>query len=234
MLTPSSNTVLEPITAAMLAGIPEASVHFSRFRVTRIALSKESMAQFDRAEITRAAGLLADARVNVIGWNGTSAGWLGFAADEELCSQITQATGIAACTSVLALNEIFRRTGVKRFGLVSPYTYDVQERIVANYRAAGFECVAERHLSIQDNYAFSEVGAEELCAMIRSVAEVGPEAITVLCTNLRAAPLIDALERELGIPIYDSVAAVVWKSLRLVGTDARRVHGWGRLFQEVF
>ena len=39
MLTPSSNTVLEPVTQAMLAGLPEVSVHFSRFRVTEIALS---------------------------------------------------------------------------------------------------------------------------------------------------------------------------------------------------
>ena len=31
MLTPSSNTALEPITRAMLAGIADVSVHFSRF-----------------------------------------------------------------------------------------------------------------------------------------------------------------------------------------------------------
>ena len=28
MLTPSSNTALEPITSAMLAGMPEVSAHF--------------------------------------------------------------------------------------------------------------------------------------------------------------------------------------------------------------
>ena len=49
MLTPSSNTVLEPVTTAMLAGLPEVSVHFSRFRVTEIALSADSLAQFDDA-----------------------------------------------------------------------------------------------------------------------------------------------------------------------------------------
>ena len=39
MLTPSSNTVLEPVTTAMLAGLPEVTAHFSRFKVTEIALS---------------------------------------------------------------------------------------------------------------------------------------------------------------------------------------------------
>lgn len=233
MLTPSSNTVLEPVTAAMLSGLPEVSAHFGRFRVTEIALSQRALGQFDDGEILRAAELLAHAKLHCIGWNGTSSGWLGFDADERLCERITGATGIPACTSVLALNEIFGATGVARFGLVSPYRDDVQERIVANYARSGFECVAERHLGLQDNYSFSEVGADRLRAMVREVARAKPQAITIFCTNLRGAPLAAELERELGIPIYDSIATVVWKSLRLAGVDTRRVQGWGRLFREV-
>jgi maleate isomerase len=231
MLTPSSNTVLEPVTTAMLAGLTEASAHFGRFRVTEIALSERSLAQFDEAEILRAAELLSHAKVQSIGWNGTSSGWLGFEADERLCRRITEATGVAACTSVLALNEIFERTGVKRFGLVTPYRDDVQERIVKNYERSGFECVAERHLRIQDNFSFSEVTADELRAMTREVARQRPQAITIFCTNLRGAPLVAELERELGIPIYDTIATVVWKSLKLTGVDPRRITGWGRLFE---
>ncbi len=56
MLTPSSNTVLEPVTAAILAGLPEVSAHFGRFRVTEVALSGPALAQFDDTEILRAAG----------------------------------------------------------------------------------------------------------------------------------------------------------------------------------
>lgn len=232
MLTPSSNTVLEPVTTAMLAGLPEASAHFGRFRVTEIALSDQALAQFDDTEILRAAELLAHAKVRTIGWNGTSSGWLGFEADERLCRRIAEATGVAACTSVLALNEIFERTGVKRFGLVTPYRDDVQQRIVENYARSGFECVGERHLRIQDNYAFSEVSADQLRAMTREVASAKPQAIAVFCTNLRGAPLVAELERELGIPIYDTIATVVWKSLKLAGADVRRVGAWGRLFQD--
>jgi len=233
MLTPSSNTVLEPVTTAMLGGIPEASVHFGRFRVREIGLEDTLLEQFDDEAILRAAGLLADARVRVIAWNGTSSGWLGFGADARLCEGITRATGVAACTSVLALNEIFERTGVRRFGLVTPYRDDVQARIVGHYRAAGFECAAERHLGIQDNFAFSEVSADVIRGMTREVARARPQAITIFCTNLRGAPLAAALEAELGIPVYDTVATAVWKSLRLAGVDVTRVRGWGRLFQDV-
>ena len=233
MLTPSSNTTLEPVTAQMIAGLPEASAHFGRFRVTEIALSDRALSQFDDSEILRAAELLAHAKVDVIGWNGTSSGWLGFDADERLCQRITEATGIPACTSVLALNEIFHVTGVERFALVTPYRDDVQAAIVKNYALSGFRCVAERHLRLQDNFSFSEVGADEIRRMVRDVARDKPQAITIFCTNLRGAPLVEELEAELGIPIYDTIATVTWKALALAGADPARVRGWGRLFREV-
>jgi maleate isomerase len=233
MLTPSSNTILEPVTTRMVAGLPEVSAHFGRFRVTQIALSDEARGQFDAGEILRAADLLSHANVGVIAWNGTSSGWLGFDADERLCRRIVEATGIPACTSVLAQNEIFRLTGIERFGLVSPYRDDVQAAIVANYAASGWRCVGERHLGLQDNFSFSEVGADAIRRMAREVATARPQAISIFCTNLRGAPLVEELEDELGIPVYDTIATVVWKSLRLAGTDPRRVTGWGRLFREV-
>ncbi|MEO7336342.1 MAG: aspartate/glutamate racemase family protein [Caldimonas sp.] len=237
MLTPSSNTTLEPITARLLAGIPEASAHFGRFKVTEIALSGAALAQFDPTGILAAAELLSHARCHVIGWSGTAAGWLGFETDADLCASIERHTGIPACTSVLALNEILELSGVRRLGLVTPYRDDVQAAIVDNYAAAGIDCVAERHLGLQDNFSFSDVTRDQLHDMVAGVmsgpASGRPEAVAILCTNLPGAPLVEELEAEFGIPVYDSVATVVWKSLRLAGADVRRITRWGRLFREL-
>lgn len=230
MLTPSSNTTLEPVTTAMLAGLSDVSVHFSRFRVTEIALTQDALAQFDNAPILAAAALLAHAKVEAIAWNGTSAGWLGFSADERLCQQIGAATGIHAGTSMLALNEILVATGVRRIGLVTPYIAPIQNRLIANYTKLGIACVAEPGLGIQDNFAFAAVPDEILIAMTRAVAAHKPDAIAVICTNLRFAPLVARLEQELGLPIYDTIATAVWKSLKLAAIDPARVCGWGRLF----
>ena len=229
-LTPSSNTVLEPICSRILSDVPDVTCHFSRFVVRQINLSGQALAQFDPAPILQAAELLADAKVQVICWNGTAAGWLGFEADEQLCKQITDVTGIAACTAVLSFNEVFRMTGVKKFGLVSPYLGSVQEAIINNYKQHGWECVAEDHYEDKGNFSFSEYTEEQIAASISQVAKAKPDAITVYCTNLRGAPVVDALEKELGIPIYDSVAVCVWKSMKVAGADPKRVKGWGRLF----
>lgn len=232
MLTPSSNTTLEPVTAAMMRDVPGASVHFTRFRVTEIALSAQALAQFDDTEILRAAEHLAHAKVDVIAWNGTSACWLGFPADERLVARIEQATGIPACTSVLAFREIFERTGVRRVGLVTPYLDDVQARILTNWSAAGFTCAAEWHLGLQDNFSFAEVAPETIATMARDVAAALPDAIAVVCTNMDGASLASGLEAELGIPVYDSIATAVWKSLLVAGGDPAALKGWGRLFSD--
>jgi maleate isomerase len=233
MLTPSSNTSLEPITTAMIAGLSEVSAHFSRFKVTEIALSNKALAQFNNDELLRAAELLADARVDAIGWNGTSSGWLGFDADVRLCERITAETGIPATTSMLALNEILAQRKVTRLGYVTPYLDDVQARILENYAKLGIACQGERHLGLQDNFSFAEVPVTQLDAMTREVATQRPDAIAVICTNLKAAPSVAKLERETGIPIYDTIATVVWKCLKLAGVDTNRVTGWGSLFEQV-
>ena len=101
MITPSSNSVLEPVTSSMTAGVTGVTAHFSRFRVTEIALDTAALNQFDAAVMLPAADLLADAKVDAIAWNGTSASWLGVHRDISLCAAITARTGAysLACRS---------------------------------------------------------------------------------------------------------------------------------------
>jgi maleate isomerase len=231
MLTPSSNTVVEPMASTILRDVSDVSVHYSRLPVTEISLTKTSARQFELDAYLAAANLLADAKVHVIGWNGTSASWSGFEADERLCRAIAQAFNVESTTAVLAINELLVALKSRKLAFVTPYTAQVQSRIMEVYEKAGFECVAEHHSGKQVNYAFAEIGDDELTGAIRSVARAEPDAIVVMCTNLRAAHLVDRLEAELDIPILDSVAAFVWKAAQLCGIDTRGIKGWGRLFQ---
>ena len=231
MLTPSSNTVLEPMTLNMLRDLDDVSAHFGRFRVTEISLSDYGLGQFDPEPFLYAAELLADAKCDVIAWNGTSGGWRGFDYDRAICQKITARTGAHASTSILANNELFARNGVQRFGLVTPYTDDVQSKILVNYATAGFDCVAERHLGISENFAFSEIDDDVIMDMCRDVAKKKPQAISIICTNMRGAHLAEKLEAELGIPIYDSISVVVFRALELAGIAPTRVKGWGQIFQ---
>jgi maleate isomerase len=232
MITPSSNSVLEPVTSAMLAELPDVTAHFSRLRVTEIALDAPALGQFDPGHILPAAELLADAKVGSVAWNGTSASWLGIARDETLCAAIAARTGIPATTSTLACLEAIRLAGRSRVGLVTPYTDDVQTRIGEVWRGASSPVHAERHLGIRDNFSFGEVTPATIAEMIRAVVGEGCDVVVILCTNMNGARIAGALERELDVLILDSVAVTLWRSLQIAGADVGRLGEWGRIFRE--
>jgi len=119
MLTPSSNTALEPLTAALLARTPHVTAHFARLRVTEIALSAAALGQFDHAPQLAAADLLADAKVHAIAWNGTAGGWRGFDADRALCAAITARTGAPATISTLATLDALAALEARRIAFVT-------------------------------------------------------------------------------------------------------------------
>ena len=216
----------------MLAGTPEITAHFSRFKVTEIALAPGALAQFDDSEILRAAELLAHAKVDVISWNGTSASWLGFERDKQLKARIEAATGIKASTCVLSLLDILARLGATRQALVSPYTADVQAKIIATYATAGITCPAERHLGIADNFTFGTVSQDQIRGMMTEVMRAESEVITILCTNMNGAGLAPEMEAKADAMVLDSVAVTLWGCLIEAGIRPDRITGWGRIFTD--
>jgi maleate isomerase len=233
MLTPSSNTVLEPVTTRLVAALDATTAHFSRFRVTRISLDTEDLDQFDPSPMLAASRLLADAKVDVITWNGTSASWLGLKTDEKLAADIAAETGIAASTCILSLMDAMKRMGVRRYSLVSPYTTDVQDKIVDNFSRLGFELADERHFGLSDNFSFATVTRNQLGAAMRTVAAAKPDAILVLCTNLDGAAVAADIEAETGVPVLDSVVVTLWGALRTAGRTTAGLAPWGQALSRI-
>lgn len=231
MLTPSSNTVLEPYTSRLLEPLfPRVSAHFGRFRVTRIALDDGASDQFRTDPILVAAELLADARMDVMAWNGTSASWLGFDTDARLCEAIFARTGIPATSAVLSLNRLIQETGAQRIAFVTPYTQDVEAHIARNYTALGLDVVACARRDLADNFSFATVSEETIEAMCTQVAAARPDAIAILCTNMRGALVGAQVEQRLGVKVFDSVSATLWGCLRAIGVSTDPLAGFGSLF----
>jgi maleate isomerase len=230
MITPSSNTALEPITSAITASLQRDvfTVHYSRFPVKVISLDPASLAQFEHERIVEAAQLLADARMDVIAWNGTSGAWRGIADDRALCDAIAAATGAAATTSTLAQLAAFRALSIQRYSLAVPYVDNIREAIVRTYASDGFECVKSVGLGITVNTAFAEVDYDSMRDLIRRADHPEAQAIVVVCTNFPAPYVVEELERELGKPIFDSILVTLWETLNLIDRPIP-ITGWGRL-----
>jgi maleate isomerase len=209
LLLPSSNTVVEPEATRLLPPDGSVTAHFSRLGVTLISDDAASLGQFAPPAMLAAARLLADAEVDLLAWAGTAASWLGFARDEALAAAFARDFAIPATTSVLAINGRLAALGARRIGLVTPYIAALERQISANYRAAGIATVAAERLDLTVNTDYGRVAPAQIAAMCRRVAVARPDAIVIMCTNLRGAPVAGALAAELGIPVLDSVAVTI-------------------------
>jgi maleate isomerase len=228
-ITPSSNTVLEPLTSLMSRGLDDrVSHHFARFKVEAISLETRHTEQFSQAAMLPAADLLSDAAVDAIIWNGTSGAWNGVDADRELCRLISQQTGVPSSTSTLAQLEVIRELGFARCGLAVPYTADVTARITDVYSAEGVRIVASAHGGVRGNREMALVSDEAVRALVRAADSPEAECLLVICTGMAGAQVVADLEHELGKPIFDSIAVTLWKALRMVEIDPR-IEGWGSL-----
>ncbi|WP_421761819.1 maleate cis-trans isomerase family protein [Devosia sp.] len=231
MITPSSNTSLEPMTALLLAGAPEITAHYARIRVTEITIGAKGLAQFDAAPMLEAASLLADMRPQAIVWNGTSGGWRGLEADRQLCAALEERTGIATTTMTLALVDLLRKKQMQRIAFVTPYTGDVQARILDTFTREGFVCSTSPCLGISENFAFATVPSAAMNRMVANAAADRPDVILPFCTNLAATPYAAAWEAQFGIPVYDSIAMAARAGIELSGGSPAAITGFGSVFE---
>lgn len=228
-ITPSSNIIVERVTLAMTRDIPDVSPHFARFG---FAGSTDTVVEdYHWPSMLGAAQLLADAHVDLICWNGSKGGELGFERDRVLCERITEAHGIPAVTSVLALDALLRGANIDRIGFVTPFRQPVNDKIVGRWREADYDVVADLGAGLSDNFSYSTMTPETLAQMARQVADSKPDAILFYCTNLPGAGLCAAMEEELGVPVLDSVSAGVWGALDALGLGGSLPGKWGRLLR---
>lgn len=221
MLAPSSNTVLEPETVKLLPADGSVTAHVSRLRVVQVSAQDSSLQQFDLDRVLAAAELLADAKVDLILWNGTAASWLGFDNDERLVAAVEKRTGIRTTTAVIAINQRLARLGARRIGLVTPYVAALEARIIENYRAIGVTVAGAVRRDLTDNTAIAEISPTEIAAMAREAARAPVDAILILCTNLAGSSVAGALEAELGAPVLDSVRVAVEHGLERLAEAPR-------------
>ncbi|MBS1165054.1 MAG: Asp/Glu/hydantoin racemase [Proteobacteria bacterium] len=216
MLIPSSNTVVEPETNRLIPPGEPVSVHISRLKVVQLTADDGSLRQFELDRILAAADLLADAKVDLILWNGTAASWLGFERDAVMIKAIEEATGIRATTAIVALNDRLKDIGARRIGLVTPYVEALERRIIDNYEAAGFEVAAAVRANLTVNTDYAAILPATIADMAREVARTPVDAILILCTNLAGASIATPLSAELGVPVLDSVVVAFEHSLALI------------------
>ena len=227
MLTPSSNSVVEPWCYKIIGSIENVSVHFGRVEVLWIDDKEASLSQFYDENMIKGFDLLSHVKPMVIGWNGTSASWLGLERDRILIDVIKKRTGCRVVSSTLSIIDALTALNISKIGLVTPYVDSIQRKIISNFELEKLECVSERHFNMTDNFSFGEISESKITNAVEDVISEGAEAVIILCTNLAGAGIISTLEKRTGVPILDSVVLTIWGAFRSIGLNTNTLVNWG-------
>ncbi|MDO9403899.1 MAG: aspartate/glutamate racemase family protein [Polaromonas sp.] len=230
VITPSGNTVVERVTMAILQAYPGVTPLFSRTPVFGAADAFPT--SYDTYGMLGAARLLAHAQPEVLLWNGSKGAKIGVAHDHTFATSVAEHTGIPCTTSIIGMERVMKERGLSRIAVVTPYDAYYQASLVTALAGAGYEVAGQCYAGMEDNLSFASFDRHRIAGMLRQAAACRPDAIVVLCTNFPAAPVVPAMEKELGIPIFDSTALGVWQALNVMGLDTRAAAAWGRLFAE--
>jgi len=226
LLVPSSNTTMEPDFYAMAPrGV---TIHTARMRLSQVTPEALILMAEDTE---RAAGLLADAGVDVIVYGCTTGSLVGGVEWEEgLVGRIEEETGKPAVSTSSAVVEALRSLGVKRVGVATPYSEKLNGLEKSFLEDLGFHVTGIRGLGLLDNLDIGRVGRGTLVDITREVADEA-EAVFISCTNLPVLGLIEEFEKEFNRPVVTSNQASMWAALR--GRVSPRVDGFGELMRRL-
>ena len=155
--------------------------------------------------------------------------------DKECIEQIERASGIPGLTTSTAVLEALEALGAKKVAVITPYpeeTNIIEKKFLEDN---GFEVtnIVGMDMSCwrtpKGGLGFSDADEFFLYQNCMNVDLNGADTFVLSCMGLTTMEVVDALERDLGIPVVTSHQATLWAALRhcKVGTKLPKL---GKLF----
>lgn len=223
LIVPSSNVTIEAELPTLLARHRSASFTFHGSRMRMKAVSPEELramnAQRERCvdELTDAGcdAFLYGCLVAIMAQEPGEHRRVAAAINGQLAGR---ATIPALVTSADALLEGLAALGARRVALVMPYARPLAEKVVAYLEAEGLAIVDWAALEVADNAAVGRIPGERILDAARGLDLSRAEALVIsACVQMPSLGLIEAAEREFGLPVLSAATAGAFTLLRRLG-----------------
>ncbi|AMN43553.1 maleate cis-trans isomerase family protein [Rhodoplanes sp. Z2-YC6860] len=228
LIIPSSNRLTEPQLRHFAP--PELGIHVTRLQMTG-QWNRPLSALGD--DIKRAAGALADAKVDIVVFHCTGhAMEEGPDGDARTRALIESATGIKALSTASAIQEALAALKLKRLILLTPYDQETNDHEIDYLRQIGLSVVHDVALALPGSDDYLAQPPERWVELAVEHAREEVDGYFLSCTNTTQIEAIEPIERRLGKPVINSNQAVLWactQRLRPKLGNASLGAGLGRL-----
>lgn len=129
-------------------------------------------------------------------------------------------------SALLAASEAL---GVRRIGVLSPYSQPVSDRLCGTLGEHGLEVAACGSFAVPHEAMVVRIDAGSILFGAAQLARQAHfDALFLSCTNLRTLGLLERLEEQLGVPVMSSNQVLAWHLMQQLGIETE---GPGRLFR---
>ena len=154
---------------------------------------------------------------------------------EVLAQKVREVYPNAAVTDpLMGLLAALNALESQRVCFISPYPQSVTEMMTGQLRAAGYDVPSIGTFQKQgaNNSADAPfISPESIADAVHQLGRSDQvDTVFVACTQMRAAGLLETLEKDIGKPVLTSNQTLCWHALRLAGYGDP-VAGWGALFR---
>lgn len=213
VMVPSANAVFE--RDAQLVLPPGVTAHFARMKLTRDEPDQIS-GLIDH--VPRAAGELADAGVDAIGFactTGSLDGGLGY--DRRISDLIESEAGVPATTTSTALVEVLGLLDLKKLIVVSPYEDWLNTKLVRFMTESGFDVVSLFGFALPEPRDIEAVTPEQIAEAVLRADTAEADGVFISCTGFRGLEAADLLAGRISKPAVSSNQATLFALLKMIG-----------------
>jgi maleate isomerase len=183
-------------------------------------ITPESLVEMDGRITEGAATLVPGSPLDVVGYGCTSATVV--MGEDAVFRRIRAARPGVSCTSpITAAIAAFNSLGVARIALLTPYRADLMRLVQSYLCASGLDVPVAATFDEPDDNAVARISEASIYS---AAVELGNhdnvDAVFISCTTLRAAGVVEKIERALNKPVTTSTHALAWHCLRLAGMTA--------------
>jgi maleate isomerase len=134
-------------------------------------------------------------------------------------------------TPITAALAALEALGVERISVLTPYTADVSDSVVAYLDEHGITVINAASFMIESDLDMARLSPESIYKAALETCAQDAQALFISCTALRAVEVIGRIESELGKPVVSSIQAEFWQSIRLAG-NSEPLDGFGSLLRD--
>lgn len=209
LLVPAGDSVMEP---DLWRGLPrQLTLHVTRMYLESATIVGEKK-MLDE-ELEPAARRIAQVGPELVIFGCTSAAAiLGLAGEVDIVRRVEALTDCRCLTVMGAAIKEISQYSPERLLLVTPYIDEINERLQATFRAAGFPVCGIAGMGLASEAGIGAVKPRDIRRFVVDAAHgagVAPDCVFVSCTTFRALEAADAIQHDLAIPVVTSNQSVL-------------------------